>query len=79
MQVRVPQLEVDGGRECGLAGTAEGVHSSGFASLRGDVDATGRELRQAETHQQRARRSGTRKPFIILYIHFHIVRFTIKP
>lgn len=58
-QIRVSQLEVDGCRERGLSGAAQGLHPPGFARLRRDVDAPGGELRQAQADQQRAGRPRT--------------------
>ena len=61
LQVRVPQLQVDGGWERRLPGPPEGLHPPGLPGLRRHLDATGGQLRQAQTHQQRAGRPGTRK------------------
>lgn len=60
-QVRVPQLQVDGGRERRLPGTPAGLHPPGLSGLGRHLDETGRQFRQAQTDQQRTGRPGTRK------------------
>lgn len=60
-QVRVPQLQVDGGRKRRLPRPPAGLHPPGLSGLRRHLDEAGGQLRQAQTHQQRAGRPGTCK------------------
>lgn len=57
-KVRVPQLKVDGSGERGLSRAAQSLHPPGLPGLRRDVDASGGQLWQAETDQQRTGRPG---------------------
>lgn len=60
-QVRVPQLQVDGGRERRLPRAAARLRPPGLPGVGGHLDAAGGQFRQAEAHQQRTGRPGTRK------------------
>lgn len=60
-QVRVPQLQVDGGRERRLARSAPCLHPPGLSGVGRHLDEAGGQFRQAEAHQQRTGRPGTRK------------------
>lgn len=61
LKVRVPQLQVDGGGQRRLSCAAQSVHPPGLPGLGRDVDASGCQLRQTKTNQQRTGRPGTRE------------------
>lgn len=60
LQVRVPQLAVDGRREHGpLLHLAQALRAPGLSVRGRDVDASGDQLRPGQAHQQRNGRQGS--------------------
>ena len=60
LQVRVPQLSVDGGGEHGpLVHLPAPLRAPGLSVRGGDVDASGHQLWPGQAHQQRDGRQGT--------------------
>lgn len=72
-QVRVPQLQVDGGGQRGLPGATAGLYPPGLSGLRRHLDEAGGQFRQVKTHEQRAGRPGTCKDTKIYFLYAGIV------
>lgn len=76
-QVCVPQLQVDGGRKRRLPRASAGLHPPGLSGLRRHLDEAGGQFRQAQTHQQRTGRPGTRKGhFLFIFTTVLLKAFT---